>query len=366
MAKEPAKTKTQTPSDLSAFLQKYRIPQDKFFERGLDWTTLKNIGEHHAGNCKRLEPTANSILEQLRNVPEIHSLKMRLKSPEHLMEKIVRKSLEQPDLNANVENYHAVITDRIGLRALHLFKGDWKPIHDFVRSTWDLHEPPIAYIRKGDAPDLVDKFKAADCDVREHQFGYRSIHYLLKSQPTKELTVAELQVRTIFEEGWSEIDHRIRYPYDMDNSTLAQFLVIFNRLAGGADEMGTFVQALSHELKQYEAKYLESEAARKAKESDLKQAIDKLTIEQKEKERLKKEVEELRKASAPTWKAGAVLADLKGITYSIPTVISSTAYISSLPQKKCDKCGSLYEPGSIILGSVGSAVPNLCSNCRFS
>jgi len=36
------------------------------------------------------------------------------------------------------------------------------------------------------------------------------VHYLLVMQPTKQRYLCELQVRTIFEEGWSEVDHRIR------------------------------------------------------------------------------------------------------------------------------------------------------------
>jgi putative GTP pyrophosphokinase len=55
-------------------------------------------------------------------------------------------------------------------------------------------------------------------------------------------------VRTIFEEGWSEIDHRIRYPNFSDNPLVNYFLTIFNRLSGSADEMGGFVKGLTATL----------------------------------------------------------------------------------------------------------------------
>ncbi len=58
-----------------------------------------------------------------------------------------------------------------------------------------------------------------------------------------------MQVRTIFEEGWSEIDHKVRYPNFSEEQTTKYFLDIFNRLAGSADEMGSFVKALDVELK---------------------------------------------------------------------------------------------------------------------
>ena len=57
-----------------------------------------------------------------------------------------------------------------------------------------------------------------------------------------------MQVRTIFEDAWSEIDHTIRYPYDLNNPIFFQFLLILNRLAGSADEMGSFIKFLQKEL----------------------------------------------------------------------------------------------------------------------
>ena len=87
-----------------------------------------------------------------------------------------------------LESYQEQITDLIGLRALHLFKGDWHSIDGFVRETWDLHEDPIAYIRVGDSELLPEELGVPKCKVTVHPFGYRSIHYLLKFQPRKELT----------------------------------------------------------------------------------------------------------------------------------------------------------------------------------
>ena len=58
----------------------------------------------------------------------------------------------------------------------------------------------------------------------------------------------EIQVRTVFEEAWSEIDHIIRYPYDVDNPVLTEYLAIFNRIVGSADEMGMFIKKLKKEV----------------------------------------------------------------------------------------------------------------------
>ena len=61
--------------------------------------------------------------------------------------------------------------------------------------------------------------------MEKHHFGYRSVHYLLKSLPGKRVHIAELQVRTLFEEGWSEIDHQVRYPRLSRDPRLEAFLV---------------------------------------------------------------------------------------------------------------------------------------------
>lgn len=52
----------------------------------------------------------------------------------------------------------------------------------------------------------------------------------------------EVQVRTLFEEGWGEIDHHILYPYKKQNPMLTEFSELLNRLTGMGDEMGILLQ----------------------------------------------------------------------------------------------------------------------------
>jgi ppGpp synthetase/RelA/SpoT-type nucleotidyltranferase len=41
-----------------------------------------------------LQSTANYVVQRLQTVPQVHSLMVRLKDPDHLMAKIVRKKLK--------------------------------------------------------------------------------------------------------------------------------------------------------------------------------------------------------------------------------------------------------------------------------
>ncbi|WP_243154840.1 hypothetical protein [Clostridium thermarum] len=62
-------------------------------------------------------------------------------------------------------------------------------------------------------------------------------------------------MRTIFEEAWRELDHDVRYPYDMDNELLRSYLIMFNRSAGTTDEMGSFINHLADNLREQEYNY---------------------------------------------------------------------------------------------------------------
>ena len=192
----------------------------------------------------------------------------------------------------------------MGVRALHLFKDDWRAIHEFVSTTWELHETPVAYVRAGDGDQ--QGFADAGCKVDTHPFGYRSIHYVIKFQPDKCIRLVELQVRTIFEEGWSEIDHRVRYPRQSDDPQLAFFLTIFNRLAGSADEMGTFTKMLDAYLREQTSKAEESSRQIKEKETELRKTISQLQITKEEKLSLQKQIAEINKPSERV-ESGALL-----------------------------------------------------------
>jgi len=141
---------------------------------------------------------------------------------------------------------------------LHLFKDDCFAIDSNIREKWAPAETATAYVREGDPPDLTDRFKACGFEVKNHPAGYRSVHYVCKTQPLQRAVFTEIQVRTIFEEGWSEIDHRVRYPNFSQDKLVAYFLTIFNRLAGSADEMGTFVQGLTAALRDFDVRLLEA------------------------------------------------------------------------------------------------------------
>lgn len=224
----------------------HNIPLEDYERTGLDWSLLEDIAEHHARCSDDLRIDAEDVVRRLQRVPATHSVKWRVKDPLHLVAKIIRKKIEDAKLEISVDNYQDKVTDLLGIRVLHLYKSDWRSIHDFVLANWELHESPVINVRDGDAG--YDEETLTECRLTKkiHPAGYRSLHYLIKCVPTRSTRrIIEIQVRTIFEEGWSEIDHQVRYPRHSSSKYLADYLAIFNRLAGNADEMGTYVRNLA-------------------------------------------------------------------------------------------------------------------------
>jgi ppGpp synthetase/RelA/SpoT-type nucleotidyltranferase len=276
------------------FFDSFNISRSEYNKTGLKWNDLQKIYEDYLGYKEQLETFAIYVFNSLMKAPSVHSVRYRIKNPEHLIEKIIRKRSLNPKWKITLENYKRVVTDLIGLRALHLFKDGWEPIHSFINKTWELHENPIAYHRTGDSADMIDTLKKNGCTIKEHKYGYRSIHYLIESKPDKNTLLAEIQVRTIFEEAWSEIDHTIRYPYEQENKLFKEYLFILNRLAGGADEMGSFIKNLQSELEKREVVFQNQLQEKNKTIEDLRVKIAELNLKGQQYKDINSSLEKLR------------------------------------------------------------------------
>lgn len=240
---------------LEHFLEKNRISKEVWGNSKCSWDELCRIRDDHRKNTPMLAESAALYANLIQKISGVHSVRWRIKDADHLLEKIIRKRVvhEEKYLNIDANNYYEVITDLIGIRALHLFKNDCFDINNSLSDIWEPSEKPVAYIREGDPAELIKKYEESGLEVKVHPAGYRSVHYVIASRPLKRTLFAEIQVRTIFEEGWSEIDHKIRYPNFSSNELVGYFLTIFNRMSGSADEMGTFVKGLTASIENFQS-----------------------------------------------------------------------------------------------------------------
>ncbi len=238
------------------FLKRTHITEEEITLNEIDWAVLNEIYLDYDSYKSNYESQAGFIADTLRNHKKIHSVKSRVKEPERLIEKIIRKTAGRkdkygPEFQFSIENYKEEINDLIGVRAIHIFKEDWEDIHNFINSTWKVIEI-TANVREGDDTKIFE-----DLNIQTHsrKSGYRSVHYLIEFFPTSQKVIAEIQVRTIFEEGYGEIDHQLRYSHKEIPEVLALNLLLFNRIAGSSDEMASLINLLNRNWIEMDKKY---------------------------------------------------------------------------------------------------------------
>lgn len=250
------------------FLDKYHITADEMKDSGFSWNDLTAIYEDFS--VKRamyrdvLDQFQKDYLDPLLLAgederPVVHSLHSRVKDPEHLMAKAVRRRRENFKKYSSMDasNYERFFTDLAGVRCLLLFKADWQKLHTHLVNEIDddanlylndrclemfdsdpshvYHaEQPKVHIRNGDNDKIYKELLSPE-QVSSGKI-YRSAHYIIKYGGI----YLEIQARTLFEESWGEIDHAVVYPYHTDDPMLKEYTELLNRLTGLADEMASY------------------------------------------------------------------------------------------------------------------------------
>ena len=166
----------------------------------------------------------------------VHSVNSRTKSEESLRKKIQRKSSTENLITP--ENVLNRITDIAGVRVLHLYQGQFSEIHRVIvqrlnSNEWVNHEEPIAYTWD---PESKNFFADQGLDVEVKDSLYTSIHYVIKPRRDS-FCCCEIQVRTLFEEIWGEIDHLINYPEPTSIATCRSQIGVLARLVGAGSRL---------------------------------------------------------------------------------------------------------------------------------
>jgi hypothetical protein len=165
------------------------------------------------------------------NIPIIHSIKSRLKDPEHLKDKLIRK--QRKGITVTEENLFKEITDLVGVRILHLYQDQFEQIHDVIqdyvsKGDWAFVDPPKALTWD---PESQEMFKRIGIQAEVRPTYYTSVHYIVKPNNENPNPICcEIQVRTLFEEIWGEIDHSINYPHPIDNIACKEQLRVLSKL----------------------------------------------------------------------------------------------------------------------------------------
>lgn len=183
--------------------------------------------------------------------PTVHSVKARLKNRDHLAAKIARKQSDADPIDA--QNLFTRVTDLAGVRVLHLYQEQARAIHAAIvdkvecKRDWVLNEKPRAYTWD---PESKDFFGQMGLEVQLKDTFYTSVHYLVRPRADSPLC-CEIQVRTLFEEIWGEVDHALNYPIPSDNVACREQLRVLTKVVGAGSRLvdAIFRTAASAETK---------------------------------------------------------------------------------------------------------------------
>jgi ppGpp synthetase/RelA/SpoT-type nucleotidyltranferase len=154
-------------------------------------------GDHRPTYAALAEIVRGTIESLLRSGGiDYLSVTHRTKTPESFAEKVDRKGYNNPASD---------MTDLAGIRVITFIESDVQRVCEVIRGTYQVHEDKS-----------LDKAGELDVD----RFGYRSVHFVcdLGAARTKLPEFAlyrgfmfEVQVRTVLQHAWAEIEHDRNY-----------------------------------------------------------------------------------------------------------------------------------------------------------
>lgn len=211
-------------------------------ERRLIVSLLRAYEAHH----KSITVFHDQLMAALNGSPAlanlIHSMRSRLKDPDHLADKLERKIREcksnKKAFTIRPENLLTKVNDLVGFRLLHLYTRQFTAIDAALREVFEegkyqLIEGPFARTWDDESRQFF-----RDCKVKTQDSPsmYTSVHYVIGSA-SKTTVTAEIQVRTLSEEVWGEVDHTMNYPHPIDNVACREQLKVLARATSTASRL---------------------------------------------------------------------------------------------------------------------------------
>lgn len=163
----------------------------------------KKLMSYYTCAIMEVETKFNVLSEELsmqydRN--PIESIRTRLKSPESIREKMIRKGF-----SLTVESIEENLNDIAGVRIICSFPSDIYALADSLLKQDDIH--------------LIEK---KDYIKHPKTNGYRSLHLIIEIpiylHDTKKMMKVEIQFRTISMDCWASLEHKIRYKKGLPQS----------------------------------------------------------------------------------------------------------------------------------------------------
>jgi ppGpp synthetase/RelA/SpoT-type nucleotidyltranferase len=186
-----------------------------------DKRLIKRLVASYVSNKHVVEVMLKQLSDAILGSPElmkyVHSTKWRLKDPSHLAGKLRRKVLDArrtgKAFRITEANLLYKINDLAGFRIMHLHTQQVVPIDRELRRVFEeyrfpLFEEPTARTWDDESREF---FQGIGIKTLKSPKMYTSVHYVVESNSNTRST-CEIQVRTLAEELWGEVDHSMNYP----------------------------------------------------------------------------------------------------------------------------------------------------------
>lgn len=190
---------------------------------------------------KELEGVVSGTIDHSKFKPKLYAYYTRTKTVTACLKKLVRKREEQIGLGNGAEDYPLTnISDHLGIRFITLFREEIPEILEDICEaiiggevgTEDLFGDPVSctevviyYSRTyadalrtaQDIERVVEKFFPSVKISLVEKAEYSSAHIVLeqvRQNPFDQSSITipiELQIRSVFEDAWAQVDHRLRY-----------------------------------------------------------------------------------------------------------------------------------------------------------
>ena len=123
----------------------------------------------------------------------IHHIESRLKSPQSIIQKLVRRGLE-----VNIESMRSELYDVAGVRVIVQYLDDVERVASLLLTQ-----------------DDITLIKRSDYVTNPKKSGYRSLHLVVEvpvflAEGKKRVPV-EIQIRSIAMDFWASLEHRLKY-----------------------------------------------------------------------------------------------------------------------------------------------------------
>lgn len=194
---ERALTERLSKSEITSWLKNYAKP-------------YQELMAYYRCALMEVETKFNVLNEELSLVYDrnpIETIKSRIKSPESIIDKAVRKGVP-----LTVEGIEKNINDVAGIRVICAFPNDIYMLSE-------------ALLRQDDVRLITRK----DYIRQPKENGYRSLHLIIETpiflHNQTRLMKVEVQLRTISMDWWASLEHKIRYKKNLaDDARVAREL----------------------------------------------------------------------------------------------------------------------------------------------